>query len=433
MHKQVNIKASLVLGFALFAMFFGAGNLIFPPFLGYESGDMWPIGFICFLVADVVLACVGVYVLNAAGGSIASVEQALGKVPGMLLGTAGVLCIGVVFAMPRTAATTYEMTIVPYMGNSIGLLPFSVAFFALAFLLSMRESKIMDIIGRFFTPTLVIGVLVLIIAGIVNPIGDIGPAQTSFVVQDGIRAGYQTMDVLGVIAFSLILMDSIRAQGITEKKAELKMVASSSIIAVVLLAFIYGGLTYLGATAQTLTAYSQAQLLVSITYTILGDAGVVILGIVVALACVTTAVALIGSTASYFFHLLNRKVPYKLLVAITCLLGFAICNIGLDAIVNLANPVLGVVCPPFVTLIILFLFRKHISSNAIYKGAVILSIVGGLLIELHRYASLPIYLEWLPLYTYGFGWTAFAVIGGLIGWAISKILKARASKIAPNP
>lgn len=410
-------------------MFFGAGNLIFPPFLGYESGAMWPIGFICFLVADVVLACVGIYALNAAGGSIESIDNALGKIPGTLLGIVGVLCIGVIFAMPRTAATTYEMAIVPYMGHTIGLLPFSIVFFVIAFLLSMRESKIMDIIGRFFTPTLAAGVIVLIIAGLVNPIGDVGPAQTSFVVQDGIRAGYQTMDVLGVIAFSLILMDSIEVQGITDKKEKLRMVASSSAISVVLLAIVYGGLTYLGATAQSLTAFSQAQLLVSIAFRVLGDAGVIMLGVVVALACVTTAVALIGSTASYFQHLLKQKISYRALVAIICVLGFAICNIGLDSIVNLANPVLGVVCPPFVTLIVLFLFRKHIRANSVYKGAVALSIIGGLSIELHRYASLPIYLEWLPFYSHGFGWSLFALIGGLIGWAFSK---ACVRKMSPN-
>lgn len=425
LRNPANIKNSLILGFALFAMFFGAGNLIFPPFIGYESGNMWPLGFACFLTADVILACVGIYVLNAAGGSITSIENTLGKIPGSILGVIGVLCIGVVFAMPRTAATTYEMAIVPNFGNNIGLFLFSIIFFLISFALSVRESKIMDIIGKFFTPVLVLGILILVVAGIINPIGVIGPAKTALVVQDGIKAGYQTMDVLGVIAFAIILMDSIKAQGVTNKKDVLSMVALSSIVSVILLAIIYGGLTYLGATAQNITVYSHAQLLVSITNRLLGDFGVIVLGIVVAVACITTAVALIGSTASFFFHLFNEKIPYKMLVGINCIVGLVVCNLGLETIVDYANPILGVVCPPFVTLIILLLFQRYIKSLGIYKGAVLLSIIGAIIIELHQYAAVPINVEWLPLYSYGLGWILFAIIGGLIGWATSHLCAKR--------
>lgn len=423
MRNKYRIKNSLILGFAMFAMFFGAGNLIFPPYLGFESGSMWPLGFIGFLVADVVLACVGIYAMNAAGGAIDSVELALSKVPGIVLGVAGVVCLGVIFAMPRTAATTYEMSIVPILGNTVGLFPFSIIFFVVVFLLSIRESRIMDIIGRFFTPTLVIGILVLIVAGIVNPIGEIGAPQTAYVVQDGVRAGYQTMDILGVMAFSIILIDSINAQGVTDRRDVLNIVGLSSIVAVVLLGIIYGGLTFLGATAQSLTVYSQAQLIIAITQNVLGEAGVVILGIVVALACITTAVALVGSTASYFFHLFNGKVNYRLLVVIDCIVGLVICNMGLDAIVQFAEPVLGVICPPFVVLIILFLFQKHIKTYGIYKGAALFACLSSFVIELHSYGGLPMNIEWLPLYDMGFGWVVFAVIGGFLGWVIGRARK----------
>ena len=209
--RSAQLRDSLVLGLALFAMFFGAGNLIFPPMLGLESGEVWPVGLIGFLLTDVVLACVGIYAVNAAGGAVESIDAALGNKPGLVLSGAAVVCLGVLFAMPRTAATTYEMSIVPYLGPYVGLLPFSVVFFAIVFLLAMRESRIMDIIGRFFTPTLVAGVLLLVVVGIVVPLGAPGASQTPTVFQDGVRAGYQTMDVLGVVSFSLVLMDSISA------------------------------------------------------------------------------------------------------------------------------------------------------------------------------------------------------------------------------
>ncbi len=419
--RSAQLRDSLVLGLALFAMFFGAGNLIFPPMLGLESGEVWPVGLIGFLLTDVVLACVGIYAVNAAGGAVESIDAALGNKPGLVLSGAAVVCLGVLFAMPRTAATTYEMSIVPYLGPYVGLLPFSVVFFAIVFLLAMRESRIMDIIGRFFTPTLVAGVLLLVVVGIVVPLGAPGASQTPTVFQDGVRAGYQTMDVLGVVSFSLVLMDSIRAYGYHERRSQLSMVAVASLVAVALLTVLYGGLTYLGATAQEQGAgLPQGQLIVAITYDLLGEAGVVVLGVVVALACVTTAVALVGSTAAYFSKVSGGRLPYRWLLAADCVVGVVICNFGLDGIVGIADPVLGAVCPPLVTVIVLLLFHRRIRSRRIYQGAALAALASAVVIELSLYDALPFSLAWLPLYDVGFAWVPFAALGGVAGWAVGK-------------
>lgn len=199
-HRGASLgKDSIIVGFALFAMFFGAGNLIFPPTLGQLSGSLWPWGFVGFLLADAVLSCLGVFVINAVGGPRRAFEDALGKTGGAILGTAAILCLCVLFAMPRTAATTFELSVAPYLGDAAPgyLVPFSIVFFVIVYLLACRKSRVVDIIGKFFTPTLVIGVVVLIVAGIAQPIGPIEPPLTSTVFQEGVRAGYQTMDVLG--------------------------------------------------------------------------------------------------------------------------------------------------------------------------------------------------------------------------------------------
>ena len=114
-------KDALVTGLALFAMFFGAGNLIFPPYLGMTSGSEWLVGFACFIFVDVVLSCVGIFALNAAGGANAAIEGTLGRVPGLAMNTAAILCTGVLIATPRTAATTYEMAVMPLIGDGMGL------------------------------------------------------------------------------------------------------------------------------------------------------------------------------------------------------------------------------------------------------------------------------------------------------------------------
>lgn len=421
MARQSLRKDSLVMGFALFAMFFGAGNLIFPPFLGLESGSLWPLGLAGFLLTDVVLACVGIYAVNAAGGAVESIDAALGNRPGLLLTGAAVVCLGVLFAMPRTAATTYEMSIVPIFDEQVGLLPFSVAFFVVVFLLAMRPTRIMDIIGKFFTPTLVAGVLLLVAVGIAAPLGQPGAPQSPTVFQDGIRAGYQTMDVLGVVSFSLVLMDSIRAHGYEQRRSQLTIVVVAGLVSVGLLAVIYGGLTYLGATAQGLgEGLTQSQLIVAVTRALLGDAGVAVLAVVVALACVTTAVALVGSTAAYFSKVSGGWWPYRAVLAVDCVIGVVVCNLGLEGIIGFADPVLGVVCPPLVTVIVLLLFHRHIRRRSVYQGAALGATLASLVIELHMYGGVPMPLEWLPLYDLGFGWVPFAALGGLVGWLATK-------------
>ena len=416
-------KDSIIVGFALFAMFFGAGNLIFPPTLGQESGDLWIWGFIGFLIADAVLSCLGVFVVNAAGGPRHAFDKALGKVGGTALGTAAILCLCVLFAMPRTAATTFELSVAPYLGDAASayLIPFSIVFFVVIYLLACRKSRVVDIIGKFFTPTLVIGIIVLIIAGIVHPISPIASPLTPTVFQEGVRAGYQAMDVLGAAAFSIIILDSAVVKAHPQGRERLTLLARASIGAVIMLGLVYGGLTYLGATSLDLGSdLSQAGLIVAIVQTLLGDAGMVLLSIIVLLACVTTAVALVSSAADFFGVLFAGKVSYNVLLLIDCVIGVLICDIGLDNIIHFADPVLGVVYPPFITVVVLLIFHSRIKSRRVYQGAAIGALVAGLALELCTISAAPLPLDWLPLYSMGLGWVLFAVLGGFVGWIIAR-------------
>lgn len=416
-------KDAVIVGFALFAMFFGAGNLIFPPALGQESGALWPASLIAFVVFDAVLACGGIYALAASGGPIAAIEGAIGKRPALVLVTAATTCLCVLFAMPRTAATTFEISVAPYLGDdpSWALLPFSLAFFAVVYLLSMRESRLVDIIGRFFTPTLVVGVVILVVAGIVHPIGPVGEPLSGQVVQEGVRAGYQTMDVLGVVAFGIIIIDSAVVQGCGTKQAKLGVIGAAGLITVLLLGAIYGGLAYLGATSDSLgTGMTQVGLLVAITRALLGDAGLAILGAVVLLACITTAVALVGSAAAYFEKL--TRIRYRILLLVDCAIGVLICNLGLDAILQFADPVLGCIYPPLLTVVVLLFFGRFIRSRRIYQGAALGALAAGAALELYITSVVTLIpLDGLPFYSMGLAWVPFAALGALLGYLSSKI------------
>ena len=410
-------KETWVTGFALFAMFFGAGNLIFPPYLGMESGSLWPVGLTFFVLIDVVMACLGIYALNAAGGGEVAFARTIGKIPANILNTAAIVCTGILIAMPRTAATTYEMAVVPSFGDSIEMLPFSVVFFALVLLLTITESRVVDIIGKILTPLLVIGIGALIICGIANPLGPIGAPHSDMVVQDGISAGYQAMDIICVIGYSIVLQNALKDDGFKARGQQLRILTFASVIAAIMLTLIYGGLTYLGATTgQTFgPGLDQAALIVAITDHLMGRAGVIILGVVVLLACLTTAIGLISATAEYFRQLTHDRLSYRFGVIFCIVCGILICNVQLDNIIRWASPVLAMVCPPFMTTIMLILFARFIPTKRLYQGAALGAFLASIPLAVHDASGACAFVEVMPLFTYGFAWLPFAAVGGVVG------------------
>lgn len=250
-------------------------------------------------------------------------------------------------APPRCAATTFEMAIAPWFGDTIRLLPFSIAFFAVVLLLTLKPTRIINVVGKVLTPLLVAGIVVMVIAGIVNPLGPVGSPETDTVVADGVLAGYQTMDILAVVGFSILVQESVRAAGYGEKRDQMRVTARASLVACVLLAVIYGGLTYLGATSASVVPHtvSQAELITMIVWKLMGEAGVAVLGVVVGLACLTTAIGLCGATADYVERVTMRRVSYRAALIIVVVAALLICNLGLTNIIALASPILSVVWP----------------------------------------------------------------------------------------
>ena len=394
----------IVVGFALFSMFFGAGNVIFPPYLGMESGPQWLAGFSAYFIADIGLALAAMFALLRVGSSEA-VLQRVGRVPSEILMCAIILCVGPMVAIPRTSASTFEMAIAPNLPG-VSAVVFSVLFFALILALCIRESAVVDIVGKVLTPLLVAGIVVMVIAGIVNPLGPVGAPETDTVVADGVLAGYQTMDILAVVGFSILVQESVRAAGYGEKRDQMRVTARASLVACVLLAVIYGGLTYLGATSASVVPHtvSQAELITMIVWKLMGEAGVAVLGIVVGLACLTTAIGLCGATADYVERITMRRVSYRTALIVVVVAALLICNLGLTNIIALASPILSVVCPPFMTTVVLLLFRKHLRGTWVFKGAALAAVAASLLLTVHDLTGAFAFVEAAPLYAYGFAW-----------------------------
>ena len=417
---------SIVVGFALFSMFFGAGNVIFPPYLGFGAGTQWVNGFLFYFIADIGLALFALFTLLKVGGS-ENITGRIGSVASNILMSAIILCIGPMVAIPRTAATTFEMSVAPLI-SGVSPVIFSVAFFIVVLLLSIRQSAVIDVVGKVLTPALLIGLLVLIIKGIISPLGSIvNPhVDSSFVIVNGIKSGYQTMDVLAALAFGIIILKSAQEKGYSDGDESSKMIRTAAVIAGVLLLVVYFGLTYLGATSASLFSLgiSRAELVIGIVQRLLGKTGLVIFAVVVALACMTTAVALVSSAASFFEKLTKGRLSYATLVIIICVSSAVISNLGLDRIVAVASPILDIVYPPTLVLIALSWFGDRL-SRGVYRWAVVGALISSVLSTLSLYGvSVPI-VNTLPLASLGLGWIVPAAVFGIVAYVIGRLREMR--------
>ena len=434
MQKSNNtVRDIIVVGFALFSMFFGAGNVIFPPYLGMESGPQWLLGFSAYFIADIGLALLGVFALLRVGSSEA-VTLRLGKIPAELLMCAIILCIGPMVAIPRTSATTFEMAISPNLSGVSPVL-FSVLFFALILALCIKESAVVDIVGKVLTPLLLVGLFAIIIKGIVTPLGEIAALpQIANAAVTGIKAGYQTMDALAALPFGIIVLQSVTAKGYDSGRKQFRVVGGAAVLAGVLLLCVYMGLAYLGATvsAQYTSDIGRAQLIMALVEALMGKVGVILFGVVVGLACVTTAIALTSSAAAYFAELCRGKVSYKVFVIAICVFSAVVSNLGLDRIVAVAAPVLDVIYPPTLVLIFISLLAPRLPDR-VSRGAAIGALLTSVLCTLNANGIHIPFMANLPLYDLGLSWLLPAVIFGLAASLLPGRSQAREARVFQRP
>ena len=258
--------------------------------------------------------------------------------------------------------------------------------------------------------------------------------SASEVTVNGIKSGYQTMDVLAAMAFGIIILSSADEKGYTDSKSAAKMIGIAAALSGVLLMIVYFGLTYLGATASTEfpTDISRANLVIGIVELLLGKAGLIIFAIVVALACITTAVALVSSSASFFAKLADDKISYGVFVVVICVSSAIISNLGLDMIIAIATPVLDIVYPPMLVLILLSWFGDKLHKS-VYVSSVAGSLIASVLATASLYGmSVPV-VDSLPLASLGLGWLTPAALFGLVAYLVSKVKFQNAQTAnAPN-
>ncbi|MGE0975236.1 branched-chain amino acid-like transporter carrier protein BrnQ3 [Staphylococcus cohnii] len=435
-------KNTWIIGFTLFAMFFGAGNLIFPPNLGLDSGQFfWP-SILAFALTGIGLPLLGVVVgaLDKQGyiGSLNKISPKFSVVFLIII----YLTIGPLFAIPRTASTSFEMTITPiaHTNSSLALFIFTIIYFLVVLYLCINPNKMVDRIGSLLTPLLLITILAMIIKGFVdygsNSHSQAAEAFTSNFAgfSQGFTNGYLTMDAIAAIAFSMIVVNAVKATGITHANKIFRQTLLAGIIAAVALMFIYISLGFIGnhmAVPQekvaSLIANDQnigTYLLTTMASTGFGAFGKYLLGIIVALACLTTACGLIVSVSEYFNRIFP-KISYKAYVIIFTLVSFILANQGLNSVITMSVPVLSIVYPVAITSVLLILIARFVPTKPIAQQipVAVVSIVS-ILSVVHSQGWIKLGLiDNLPLKDYSLEWFPIAVITTIIGYIVASLFK----------
>lgn len=431
--KNKNITITTV-GFALFAMFFGAGNLILPPFIGLMSGNQWGVSLLGFFITAIIAPFLGVIVVTKSGITFTDLGRKVHPLLIDILALLIILCIGPLVAIPRTGATTFEVGFKPFFPELSNVV-FAVVFFLIVLVLSISKAKIVDIIGKFLTPILLISLFALIFLGIINPIKSVEmtseiPDGQAFTF--GFVEGYQTLDVLASVIFAGIIIAAVMNNGYTSAKERVSITIWAGLISTLALLIIYGGLIYLGATSdylesgsKSISDISRTDLLLHISTSVLGKAGMLVMAIAIAFACLTTAIALTSATGSIFEKMSKGKIPYRLGVSLCTIVSVFLSINGVDKIITYAVNILLFIYPIVFTLILcILLFGRFVEAKTPFIAAIfvtsllsVVSVVKNLGLEWIFLFELK---EMLPLNRYHLEWLLPSLVTFIIASFLSK-------------
>lgn len=451
MKNKLSFSNHLVIGVMLFALFFGAGNLIFPASLGQNAGTQVWIAITGFLLTGIGLPFLGTLAMGFSGSkNLQELSSRVHPVFAVIFTSLLYLTIGPFFALPRTGAVSFEIGILPFMSQDnaqIGLLIFTILFFGLTLLLSLNPTKIVDNVGKYLSPGIIIGLFFLLIFVIIKPMGSFEAPQGNYVsnaFMTGFTEGYNTMDALASLVFGIIVIQAIRSMGVTSTKGILVATAKSGGIAILFLGLIYAGIAYLGATSVNEYGLfaNGGPVLSAASEHYFGSFGAILLSVIIFLACLTTSIGLTTACGEYF-HTLMPKISYKAFVIFFSIFTCIIANFGLSNIITYSIPVLMLLYPLAIVLIFLtFLSPLFNHARIVYVSVMfvtfLISIVDGFKalcgsLDIEYYGWLqPIvdfYENVLPFYSVGLGWLIPFVIVTLVTGIIARFEKTEVKSV----
>lgn len=440
MGQKLSRHNLVFIGFTLFSMFFGAGNLIFPPFLAAEAGTSAWLAMTGFLISAVGLPVLGVAAVALSGGlpSLAGkVHPSFAFVFTLLI----YLSIGPCLAIPRTASTSFEMTVIPVLSEmnisfeSMGAGPgftletaarvgYSALFFLVAMLIAFHPEKLTDRLGKILCPILLLLIGIIFTGSLLRPMGVYGEPAAAYkagAVVKGFLDGYQTMDTIAALNFGIIIAINIRAKGVNQEGAVVKETVKAGIIAGILMTIIYCALAHIGGPAgKYIDADSNgARILTMAAGNLFGNAGRMILGVIFFIACLNTCTGLLSCCSQYFVTIIP-SVGYRMWVFIFASISMIISCAGLNKIITVSVPVLNAIYPIAIVLIALA-FMEPITRKykAVFPCSILMTAIVSITYALEHSGAvnfmLAEYAAYLPGYSAGLGWLVPALTGMAAG------------------
>lgn len=449
MKNKLTAKELVCIASMLFGLFFGAGNLIFPIYMGQlAGGNMWQ-AVTGFLITGVGMPLLGVAAIGISrSDGLIELSGKVGRVYSIFFTCALYLTIGPFFAIPRCATVPFTVGVEPVLNQGLNLkfalAAFSFLFFAVVLGFSLFPGKILTWVGKILNPLFLIFLGVLVVTALVRPMGAIkeaapvdGYASAAFTT--GFLEGYNTMDALAGLAFGIIVIDVIRSLGIKEPKAVARNTVSAGIFSCIIMAVIYTAVTVIGAQSRNLYEVCEngGEVFALVAKHYFGNMGIIILAVTVTFACLKTAVGLVTSCSETFCKLFPGVFSYKIWAVIFSAVSFTLANLGLNSIIAYAIPVLMLLYPLAITLIFMGIFGNFFShSKYVYRfvtGFTLFAAVFDFLSALPENAVSALHIEKitelmkqiLPLAEYGLGWIVPALIGFAAGYITMKIKNQR--------
>nr|WP_204120643.1 branched-chain amino acid transport system II carrier protein [Levilactobacillus sp. 244-2] len=442
MKTKLNWREMLFIGMMLFGLFFGAGNLIFPVFLGQQAGSH-----VGAAIVGLLLTGIGLPLLGVAGIGLTRSEGVFDlatKVNRPFAYTFTILLyltVGPFFALPRLATTSFQIGLAPFVHpaqQGWALAIFSVLFFLVAWVLARNPGKLMVYIGKWLTPTFLVLLGLLMLAAFIKPMGGFHAAARGAYVASplatGFTEGYNTLDALASLAFGIVVIDSIRQLGVTEPGQIARDVIKAGIICVVLMGIIYSLLALMGTMSlgQFAVAENGGITLAQIADYYFGTFGNLLLALIVIIACLKTAIGLISAFGDTL-HGLFPRLSYVSLTIFAAALPCLFANVGLTKLISYSTPVLMFLYPLAIVLIILAVCSPILgTSRWLFGLGMLFTLIPAIFSAVAALPAAWQRADWaqgilalnnrLPLAAQGFSWAVPALIGCLLGWLMSRLL-----------
>ena len=423
----------------LFGLFFGAGNLIFPPLLGKQAGGATFQSLLAFGITAVVFPILGVVAVAKTKG-LSNLASKVDKYFAIVFTTMIYMAIGPGLGIPRAGSLPFEMAVAPFLPENVSLslsrLVYTFVFFLVAYFVCLKPNKLVTRMGKFLTPALLVLITVMFVGvlfknpnAVTSPVGDYATSSTV----KGFLEGYNTMDTIAALNFGLVISLAVKSFKVEDEEKVIGYTVRVGLVAGSCLFVIYAMLAYIGMTTSGLTGdvKNGAEILTTVSQYVFGKFGIVLLASIFTLACLTTCIGLITSISKFFETMTKEKVSYHKWIVFWTFLSFLVANFGLNTILKVSVPVLVAIYPVSIVLILLGLTEKYFGYNKFTYRLVcytvtFISVVEALLSVKLNIPFVTELVSSLPFFSLSLGWVLPMVLTWLVGMA-SKLVEGKVS------